>query len=58
VIQLREGASAAAADIIAHCRTLIAGYKCPKSVVFVDDLPKLPSGKINKIVIRKEHGTV
>jgi len=57
VIQLREGASATQADIIAHCRTLIAGYKCPKSVVFVNDIPKLPSGKINKIVIRKEHGT-
>jgi len=57
VVELREGASASAADIIAHCRTLIAGYKCPKSIVFVSDLPKLPSGKINKIVIRKEHGT-
>jgi acyl-CoA synthetase (AMP-forming)/AMP-acid ligase II len=56
VVQLREGASASAAEIIAHCRTLIAGYKCPKSIVFVDDLPKLPSGKINKVVIRKEHG--
>ncbi|MCP1472358.1 acyl-CoA synthetase (AMP-forming)/AMP-acid ligase II [Sphingobium sp. OAS761] len=58
VVELREGASATAADIIAHCRTLIAGYKCPKSVVFVNDLPKLPSGKINKIVIRKEHGRI
>ena len=57
VVELREGASASAADIIAHCRTLIAGYKCPKSIAFVSDLPKLPSGKINKIVIRKEHGT-
>jgi len=57
VVQLRDGASANAAEIIAHCRTLIAGYKCPKSIVFVSDLPKLPSGKINKIIIRKEHGT-
>jgi Acyl-CoA synthetases (AMP-forming)/AMP-acid ligases II len=56
VVQLRDGANASVAEIIAHCRTLIAGYKCPKSIVFVSDLPKLPSGKINKIVIRKEHG--
>jgi len=57
VVQLREGASVDAATLIAHCRTLIAAYKSPKSVVFVDDLPKLPSGKINKIIIRREHGT-
>ena len=56
VVQLRDGVNATAADLIAHCRTLIAGYKCPKSVVFTDELPKLPSGKINKIVIRREHG--
>lgn len=56
VVELREGASASPADLIAHCRTLIAGYKCPKSVVFIKELPKLPSGKINKLVIRREHG--
>lgn len=56
VIQLRDGASVSEAELIAHCRTLIAGYKCPKSIVFAADLPKLPSGKINKIEIRKEHG--
>ena len=56
VVQLRDGANASAAELIAHCRTLIAGYKCPKSIVFVPDLPKLASGKINKIAIRKEHG--
>lgn len=57
VVELRTGARAEPADLISHCRTLIAGYKCPKTVVFVEDMPKLPSGKINKIVIRKEHGT-
>ncbi|OAN65872.1 hypothetical protein A7X12_14080 [Sphingomonas sp. TDK1] len=56
VIELREGASVTEAELIAHCRTLIAGYKCPKSIVFVADLPKLASGKINKVEIRKEHG--
>ena len=56
VVQLRDGVSVSAQDLIAHCRTLIAGYKCPKSVVFAGELPKLPSGKINKIVIRREHG--
>lgn len=56
VVQLRDGASATSADLIAHCRNHIAGYKCPKSVVFADELPKLPSGKINKIEIRRNFG--
>jgi acyl-CoA synthetase (AMP-forming)/AMP-acid ligase II len=58
VVELRSGASATDKEIIAHCKTLIAGYKCPKSVVFTDDLPKLPSGKINKIEIRRNHSNV
>lgn len=41
-------------DLIAHCRTRIASYKKPKSVVFVNELPRLPSGKINKVVLRQE----
>ena len=43
-------------DLIAHCKTQIASYKKPKSVVFVDELPRLPSGKINKVVLRKQFG--
>jgi acyl-CoA synthetase (AMP-forming)/AMP-acid ligase II len=58
VVQLRSGAAATDKEIIAHCRTVIAGYKCPKSVVFTDVLPTLPSGKINKIEIRKNFSNV
>jgi acyl-CoA synthetase (AMP-forming)/AMP-acid ligase II len=58
VVELRSGASATDKEINAHCKTLIAGYKFPKSVVFTDDLPKLPSGKINKIEIRRNHSNV
>ena len=57
VVELRRDASVTAAELVAHCRTLIAGYKCPKSIVFVDELPKLASGKINKLEIRKTHGS-
>jgi long-chain acyl-CoA synthetase len=32
--------------IIAHCRTCLTDYKIPKSIVFRDDLPKTPVGKI------------
>jgi long-chain acyl-CoA synthetase len=35
-----------AEELIRHCRETIAGYKVPRSVSFVDDFPRLPSGKI------------
>ncbi len=44
-----------AEELIAHCKTQIASYKKPSSVIFVDELPKLPSGKINKQVLRVDH---
>ena len=39
-------------QIIDHARTLIASYKCPKSVEFVDALPLLPTGKVSKRELR------
>jgi len=39
-------------EIAAHSRTLIAGYKTPRRIYFVADLPRLPSGKVNKIELR------
>jgi acyl-CoA synthetase (AMP-forming)/AMP-acid ligase II len=42
-------------DIIAHCRTFIAGYKLPRVVEFVDALPLLATGKVNKIALRERH---
>lgn len=53
VIVLKEGVRLAAADIVAHTQTLIAKYKSPKHVRFVDALAKLPSGKVNKVSLRK-----
>ena len=34
--------------LIAHCRTLIAGYKRPQKITFVTELPRLPHGKVDK----------
>ncbi|MFK4056246.1 MULTISPECIES: class I adenylate-forming enzyme family protein [unclassified Brevundimonas] len=48
----RPGSTLTEADVVDHCRTLIAGYKRPRRVVFVDSLPILPSGKINKPALR------
>ncbi|WP_249975992.1 acyl-CoA synthetase [Vreelandella olivaria] len=41
------------ADIIAHCREHLAGFKVPKTIIF-SDLPKTSTGKIQKFVLREE----
>ena len=52
VVVLNAGAEVTAEALIAHARTLIAPYKCPKSIAIVEDLPRLPSGKISKVALR------
>ncbi len=54
-VGLRGGEHASEAELIAHCRTLIAGYKRPQSVHFVDALPRLPHGKVDKKALRSPH---
>jgi long-chain acyl-CoA synthetase len=54
VVSLQPGAELTALEVIAHCRGAIAGYKVPKRVQFVDDLPKSGAGKIQKRAIRDE----
>lgn len=41
-------------SVIAHCKTLLADYKVPKSIVFRDDLPKSPVGKILRKDLKAE----
>lgn len=55
VVQLAEGfqpSAELAEAIIAHGRLKLAGFKSPRSVDFVDDLPRLPSGKIQRRLVR------
>ena len=42
------------AELLAHCRTLLTGYKQPAKVVFRDELPKTPVGKILRRELRQE----
>jgi long-chain acyl-CoA synthetase len=54
VVVPREGETPEAEAIIAHCRALIAGYKCPRTVeISAEPLPKSGAGKIQKFEIRK-----
>ncbi|WFL77674.1 fatty acid--CoA ligase [Altererythrobacter arenosus] len=45
-VVVKEGEELSEAEVIAHAREHIAGYKCPKSVDFIPALPRNPSGKI------------
>jgi fatty-acyl-CoA synthase len=45
--------SVTAEDLIAHCREALAGYKCPKRVDFVDELPRTATGKLQKFKLRE-----
>lgn len=48
VVALKEGESATEEDIIAFAKERVAAYKYPRSVIFIDDLPKTATGKILK----------
>ena len=50
-VELKEGATADEAEIIAFVRTWLAGFKTPKRVVF-QELPKTSTGKIQKFELR------
>jgi acyl-CoA synthetase (AMP-forming)/AMP-acid ligase II len=51
-----EGEPATEADIIQYCRERLAGFKRPRSVVFVDELPRNVMGKVLKRDLRESHG--
>jgi acyl-CoA synthetase (AMP-forming)/AMP-acid ligase II len=46
---------ALAAELIAYCRQRLAHYKCPVSIDFVDELPRLPTGKLLKRRLRDRY---
>src|SRR3954452_17221718 len=52
------GAAVTAEELIAFVRGRLAGYKLPRSVEFVDELPRTPSGKVLKRELRERYRTV
>jgi len=58
IVVLRQGQHASEDEVIGFCQTQIARYKCPKSVVFVSDLPRLGTGKLDKVSLRKQYQTL
>jgi acyl-CoA synthetase (AMP-forming)/AMP-acid ligase II len=55
IVVPRPGVSPDPASIIAHARDRIAHFKCPKSVDFIDALPRNPSGKILRRTLREPY---
>ncbi|MBO0854854.1 MAG: acyl-CoA synthetase [Nocardia sp.] len=58
VVQLVDSSSAGPdleAELLAHCRGELATYKCPRTVDFTDELPRDPSGKLYKRLLREQY---
>ncbi len=51
-VEVKSGATASQADLIAHCKTLLASYKVPKEIRF-EEIPKTSTGKIQKFQLRE-----
>ena len=55
LVVVKRGAKLDAESLTAHCKMQIASYKCPKGIDFIAELPRLPSGKVNKVVLRERY---
>lgn len=54
IVILHEGADVRAQELIEHCHTLIAGYKCPKAITYRQEpLPLTGAGKVLKTELRR-----
>lgn len=58
VVVRRAGAALSQEELIAFCRERLARYKCPRTVEFRDELPKSPSGKVLRRLLREQLGEV
>jgi fatty-acyl-CoA synthase len=54
VVVLGDGAALELSDLADHCRTRLAAFKVPKQLIIRDSLPRNPSGKVLKRVLRAE----
>jgi fatty-acyl-CoA synthase len=51
-VEFKPGKTATEAEILDHCRTLLARFKVPKAVIF-SEIPKTSTGKIQKFRLRE-----
>ena len=55
VIEIKPGCSVSADEIIALCKQRIGSVKAPKSVDFIEMLPRSPAGKVMRKEVRKRY---
>ena len=55
IVVLRAGARATETELVEHCRAQLASYKRPRSVDFIAELPRNPSGKVLKRELREPY---
>ena len=55
LVVLAEGASADEAELIAHCKSRLAGYKAPTSVELREAIPRTATGKVQKFKLRQQY---
>jgi fatty-acyl-CoA synthase len=55
LVVLAEGASASEAELIAHCKSRLAGYKAPTSVELREAIPRTATGKVQKFKLRQQY---
>jgi fatty-acyl-CoA synthase len=55
LVVLRTGCTATEDEILKFCKSNLAGYKCPTSVDFIQELPKTPTGKVQKFLLRERY---
>ena len=56
VVALKKTGALTQEEIVEYCRSNLAGFKRPRSVVFVDSLPRNPMGKVLKKSLRERYG--
>jgi acyl-CoA synthetase (AMP-forming)/AMP-acid ligase II len=55
LVVLAEGASATEEELIAHCKSRLAGYKAPTSVELREAIPRTATGKVQKFKLRQQY---
>jgi long-chain acyl-CoA synthetase len=55
VVRGAEAGPALERELIEYCRASIAHFKCPRSIDFVEELPRLPNGKLLKRQLRERY---
>ena len=52
---LLEGATFDQTSLLSHCREHLAGYKVPREIRQIDELPRNPTGKILRRALKEQH---